>query len=358
MLNMSATKPPKISVALCTYNGAKFLSEQLESIKNQTRLPDEIVVGDDCSSDKTVEIIEDFARTVPFPVELKINEKNLGSTKNFEQTISRCGGDLIFLSDQDDIWLAEKIAVIEKEFKNNSNLGMVFSDAELIDENSNLLGSNLWDFTITKNELRDIKTDKSFEILLRRNVLTGATMAFRANLREKFMPILQDVPGLIHDGWIALFCAIYNDITFIKKPLVQYRQHGNQQIGVDWQRGNIKNLPYKLSQEFSHRSTEYVDSIKFSFGEIERIKKTTQILKGKLQPEASGKVEINSLDELADKFILEKLDNIEHYEARNKLSQNRLKRILPVLKEIRTGRYRRFSRGFLSAAKDLLENWK
>ncbi len=266
---MSATKPPKISVALCTYNGAKFLSEQLESFKNQTRPPDEIVVGDDCSSDDTIKIIKNFAETAPFPVHLKINEKNLGSTKNFEQTISRCTGDLIFLSDQDDIWLTKKIAAIEKEFKNNANIGIVFSDAELIDENSNLLGFTLWDFTVTKDELTDIKNGQGFITLFRRNLITGATMAFRANLREKFMPILPDAPGLIHDGWIALFCAIYSEITFVEKPLIQYRQHSNQQIGVDWERKQSKDLAEKLSQKLASRSANYEDSIKFSLQEIE-----------------------------------------------------------------------------------------
>lgn len=358
MSKISAIKPLKISIALCTYNGAEFLPEQLESFRNQTRLPDEIIIGDDRSSDKTVEIIKDFAESVSFPVKLKINEENLGSTKNFEQTISRCTGDLIFLSDQDDVWLAEKIAEIEKEFEKASNVGLVFSDAELIDENSKPINSNLWDFSITKAELENIKSGKSFETLLRRNVITGATMAFRSRMRQKFIPIPDEFPNSLHDWWIALFCAIYSEIKPIEKPLIKYRQHGRQQIGVDWQRRQLKNLPDKFSQELSGRSSFYENSIKFSLGEIERIKKITQLLKDKMRTEEFDKFEKDSLEKLAEKFVSEKLDLNAHYKARKDLPTKRLKRIFPILREFKTGRYGRFSKGFLSAAKDLVEDWK
>ena len=100
----------RISVAMCTYNGEKYLHQQLASIAQQTRLPEEMVVCDDCSSDSTPEIIEEFARTVPFPVRFFRNPQNLGSTKNFEKAIGLCTGDMIALCDQDDIWMPEKLA--------------------------------------------------------------------------------------------------------------------------------------------------------------------------------------------------------------------------------------------------------
>lgn len=91
-----------ISTAMCTYNGEKYLREQLESIARQTLLPNELVVCDDCSSDETVEIIQDFSRNAPFSVRLMINENNLGFAKNFEKAITLCSGEIIVLSDQDD----------------------------------------------------------------------------------------------------------------------------------------------------------------------------------------------------------------------------------------------------------------
>ena len=91
----------KVSIALCTYNGSEFLGEQLASFLTQTRLPDEIVVCDDCSLDSTVQILDDFAAHAPFPVRIYRNEKNLRSTKNFEQAIDLCEGDIILLADQE-----------------------------------------------------------------------------------------------------------------------------------------------------------------------------------------------------------------------------------------------------------------
>ena len=91
-----SSTPPKVSIALGTYNGAKFLPEQLESISAQAALPEELVVSDDCSTDETVAIIREFARRAPFPVKLNVNQKNLGSTGNFAEAIALCTGDAIF----------------------------------------------------------------------------------------------------------------------------------------------------------------------------------------------------------------------------------------------------------------------
>src|ERR1019366_197610 len=103
---MSLSRKNRISVALCTYNGERFLSQQLASIGKQTRLPDELVVCDDSSTDRTVAIVREFAASVSFPVRVFENQRNLGSAANFERAIRLCDGDLIALSDQDDIWYA------------------------------------------------------------------------------------------------------------------------------------------------------------------------------------------------------------------------------------------------------------
>src|SRR5215207_2518174 len=101
----------RISIALCTYNGEQYLQQQLDSFVAQSRPPDELVVCDDRSTDRTVPIVEDFAKRAPFRVELVINETNLGSTRNFEKAIGLCTGDIIFLADQDDVWLPEKLRI-------------------------------------------------------------------------------------------------------------------------------------------------------------------------------------------------------------------------------------------------------
>src|SRR5712671_3439525 len=120
---------------MCTYNGSAYLSEQLQSLAGQTRPPDELVVSDDQSNDgRTREIIEAFARDSPFKVRLSTNNQTLGSKRNFAIAIGRCTGDIIFLCDQDDVWRSDKLARIEKTFKSNPATGLVFSDAEVVDE--------------------------------------------------------------------------------------------------------------------------------------------------------------------------------------------------------------------------------
>ncbi|MFT5276204.1 MAG: glycosyltransferase involved in cell wall biosynthesis, partial [Saprospiraceae bacterium] len=125
----------KISIALTTYNGAAYLQAQLNSYLVQERLPDELVVCDDVSTDETVTILEAFKKTAPFQVRVIINELNLGFTKNFEKALLNCSGDLVFLSDQDDVWYPEKILVVVKAFLQNPDKYLLIHDGDLVDEN-------------------------------------------------------------------------------------------------------------------------------------------------------------------------------------------------------------------------------
>lgn len=227
---MSRTKL-SISVAMCTYNGSRFLPEQLASIARQTRLPDEMVVCDDGSTDTTAEIVENFARSVPFPVRFIRNPRNLGSTKNFEQAIGLCSGDLIAISDQDDIWMPDKLARQADMLKLDPSLGGVFTDAELVDDQSQPIGKRLWrSILFSPQEQTQVMHGDTVPVLFRKNVVTGATLMIRANLRHFFMPI----PKIwVHDGWIAWMLSLYSRIGMIYEPLIHYRLHQNQQIGVE-----------------------------------------------------------------------------------------------------------------------------
>src|SRR5215208_90703 len=116
----------KFYVAMCTYNGAQFVAEQLDSIAAQTRRPDELVVCDDGSDDATPEIIREFAHRASFPLRFYVNETNLGSTRNFERAISLCEGDFIALADQDDVWLPEKLERLERALA-DENIALAFT---------------------------------------------------------------------------------------------------------------------------------------------------------------------------------------------------------------------------------------
>ncbi len=333
----------KISIALCTYNGAKFLPEQLESYLHQTRLPDELIVCDDCSTDNTPQIIQEFTLKAPFPVHLHINEKNLRSTKNFERAISLCTGDLIFLSDQDDYWMPEKLEKIAAEFEKNEKIGMVFSDAELVDENLKSLNRRLWNHTFTKDRRADVSNGKIFDVLLSENVVTGAAMAFRSEYRKVFMPIPDDIPNLIHDGWISLLIANESKVAFISEPLIKYRQHSAQQFGIGYKTNSNLN--------FIRRKKHFAASIEFNRKERDRINKLERIIASHSQfAERRDPIFFNALRS-------EKAEKEKHYEARMNLPLPRVGRIFPVCREFWTKRYHRFSNGILSVMKDLLEKW-
>jgi len=111
---------------LCTYNGELYLREQLESIFKQTRLPDEIIVCDDCSVDSTLKILDEFRKIFPVPFKIYVSKKTLGVSKNFERAISLCTGDIIVLSDQDDVWMPETIKKVIEVFNNNKDCSYVF----------------------------------------------------------------------------------------------------------------------------------------------------------------------------------------------------------------------------------------
>jgi glycosyltransferase involved in cell wall biosynthesis len=223
------TKTMKLSIALATYNGTLYLKEQLESIAAQTRTPDELVISDDQSTDDTLRLIEEFGATADFPVRLSVNESNLGTAKNFEKAISLCRGEVILLSDQDDVWHSDKLESVERIFEARPELSLVFSNAELVDESLRRVDETLFDLVdFNPEKQRLVKSGRALDLQLRENLFLGCTMAFRANLKKLILPISATGP-LVHDGWIMLLVAAVGEIDFINRPLVKYRQHPAQQ---------------------------------------------------------------------------------------------------------------------------------
>ncbi len=220
-----------LSVALASYNGERYILQQLDSIANQTRLPDELIISDDASVDATPEIARDFALHAPFPVRLLRNSERLGSTRNFETAIRACCGDIIFLCDQDDVWRPDKIALIEGCFINNPQTGAVFTDGDVVDENLHPVG-RLWEiFGFNPKEQRMVAAGNALEVLLRHSVVTGATMAFRSTFRDLVLP-LPDLANIWHDAWIALLIGTVSRLDALSAPSIAYRQHGANQVGI------------------------------------------------------------------------------------------------------------------------------
>ncbi|MEP6911400.1 MAG: glycosyltransferase family 2 protein [bacterium] len=315
---------------MCTYNGARYLPEQLESIAAQTCSPFELVVCDDGSSDETTQIIADFAASVPFPVDLHINKQKLGSTKNFARAIGLCDGDVIALSDHDDIWLPEKLDLIADAFQRQPGVGLVFSDAEVIDENGNPAGYSLWEkLSISRAELERLQKGAGVNELLQGATITGATMAFRTRYRELFLPIPDDL-ALIHDAWIAILVAAVADVLPLSSRLVRYRQHASQQVGARERQTDKGGVVAGMRRETSFRELS----------------------------EIGMRVQQRLLEHPADYDSADALSALSarlgHLQIRAKLPAGAWSRFTCVMKELLTGRYHRYSRGLFSAAKDLL----
>ena len=222
------TTPLSLSVALASYNGERYLGEQLDSIARQTRLPDELVICDDASTDSTADIVREFARRAPFAVRFLQHER-IGSTRNFELAIAECRGDIIFLCDQDDVWYPDKVKTVEAVFIDKPETGAVFTDADVVDENLQPLGSRLWKyFRFRPKEQAQVEAGDALRVLLRHPVVTGATMAFRSSFRDFLLPM----PPTWHDAWIALLIGTTSHLIALPVPLIAYRQHGRNQVGI------------------------------------------------------------------------------------------------------------------------------
>lgn len=220
----------KTSVAMCTYNGEKFLNEQLKSILNQTAVVDEIVVCDDNSTDSTVSILKSYQEKYPQIFKIYINEDTLRSTRNFEKAISLCENEIIFLSDQDDIWVDNKVEKIIEVFKNDEEISVVCTNGYGIDDKSNLLDViSIWDGKrlITKKKYR---FDYFMILNLVDNFCTGATMALKKEMKKDIFPF-PIIEEFHHDRWIALVAALGNKLYFLDEKLIYYRKHVSQQVG-------------------------------------------------------------------------------------------------------------------------------
>ncbi len=225
----------KYSVALCTYNGAKYIVEQLTSIVRQSVLPSEIVVCDDCSEDNTIDLVSEFAQKhLDLTWRIEINEINLGYVKNFEKAISLCSEEVIFLCDQDDVWFENKAEKCLQYFKEHSNVSVLFTNGFAVNENLEKEGWSLMDrFQFTEKQLNKFNIKKTYKNFLCRHVVTGATMALRKSFVEYVTPFPDFVnKSFIHDSWVSVVAALELSLGYINEPLILYRLHAGQNVGV------------------------------------------------------------------------------------------------------------------------------
>lgn len=205
----------KVSIAIATYNGAKALREQLDSLYNQTVQPDEIFVSDDCSNDGTVEILEEYHRTKG--LKYTVNEHNLGFNKNFENALKNTTGEFIMICDQDDIWMPEKVEVLLKAIKKHDCTKPV------------LVTSTTKDYMDGKVIRDNTRPRMSWLQMLYGNNTQGCCTILNRVLLNKALPI--DVPkGSLYDGYLGMIAGMTGEWENIGTPLMYYRHHANNVI--------------------------------------------------------------------------------------------------------------------------------
>lgn len=241
----------KVSVAICTYNGSNFIEEQLTSIINQTVKPDEIILSDDGSSDNTLELAHKVLDTCDIKHEIMVNANKHGVVGNFTNAISKCTGDIIFTSDQDDCWVANKVERIVNEFIKDDLCVLVFTDAYTTDKDLNIK-AELWNSISFDSSFQDKYSRDPYEVLFTKNVVTGATMALKRELFLKSIPMPNDALCL-HDYWFALVAPLLGNTVLIKDKLIYYRLHGNNVVGA-----NKLTVMQKIKRWFKNLKTDYL----------------------------------------------------------------------------------------------------
>lgn len=324
----------KISVAMCTYNGAKYVEEQLSSILNQSLLPSEIVISDDGSTDGTLEIIKTFwsQKNEIFPQASEVtltlikNPLSLGVTKNFEQALLACHNPILALSDQDDIWQPDKLEKLLPLFEQDPELLFVFTDSRLVDAAGKPLGvTSFQALVVSETERTAVASGNSQAVFLRRNLATGATVLLRRNLLDFAAPFPSE---WVHDEWLALVASFAGQVHMSDECLIDYRQHGNNQIGM--KKPGLRHYVGRLVFPRTERNARL-------FARAQAMNSHLYFLnvQGDAQKAAAGK--------------------LAHERARQELPAKRLKRIKRVLEEKRTGRYDAYGLGLQDVVRDLIQ---
>ena len=323
-----------VSVALCTYNGEKYLKAQLDSILLQSLLPSEIVISDDGSTDATLSIIADFvARSTSGDIGVRITllepAPRQGVAANFQRAIAACSGALIALSDQDDLWRENKLDRLVSFLQSHQRCLLVHSDARLVDEYGYPLGHTLLTaLRVSAADKELIHSGAALTILLKRNIATGATVLFRRELLARALPIPQ---GWIHDEWLAMTAAVVGGVDLLDEPLVDYRQHGSNEVGA--QKLTMRILRTRFFGSRRDRNQQLL--------------LRSQSLWNRAQ-DGKQKVPAQVLSAFTGK--------LEHERVRSCLPNSRLRRVMPIIREVATGRYGRFGNGLGDALRDGIQS--
>jgi glycosyltransferase involved in cell wall biosynthesis len=316
-----------VSVVVCTYDGEKFLREQLQSILEQTRRPDEIIISDDGSRDSTLDIVDEIRTSgssskVPH-WRVLTRETPLGVSGNFASALLEAGGNFIALADQDDVWEPDRLEKALREF--SDGVLLVHSDSTLIDASGQPMGTLMSALRLTGRERTNLLRGRALDVLLRRNVITGATTVIRSSLVRQALPIPE---GWVHDEWLGLVAAIQDGVVFVDSPLIRYRQHGSNEIGAT--ETDYVEARRRLQEK---RTDFFLRKLRRNEGILAMVAQQPPWLSSTAQSALEAKIGF-------DRW-------------RSALPSPRPQRILPVLRRWISGDYGRYARGYLDVIRDI-----
>lgn len=219
----------KIDILLATYNGEKYLKEQLDSILNQTYKNIRIIISDDCSKDTTPEILKEYQKKDD-RIELHIQKNNLGVVKNIEFLLKEVKSPYYMLADQDDYWLPEKAEKSLEKLK-EEKADLVFGDLEVVDKNLNTMYSSFNDYMLLTRKIN--KYINSYKVNYLYNCITGCTVLAKKETIEKIIPLPTNSKRVLHDHWIGLMVALNGKLAYVPEKYIRYRQHGNNEVGTE-----------------------------------------------------------------------------------------------------------------------------
>ncbi len=225
----------KISVCIATYNGERFIQEQLASILPQLSPEDEVIISDDGSTDSTLDVVHSFEDSRIKVIQHKKRKAKFTidyATANFENALMHASGDVIFLSDQDDVWMPSKVSTMLAALEEND---IVMSDCTVVDSKLNVLHSSYY------STQRVFKTNLIYNIV--KPSFLGSCMVFRREILDRALPF--PLYGVGHDLWLGLIGLRFYKFQFIKQPLMNYRRH--DQTVTDGGKTNSTSIWFKIS---------------------------------------------------------------------------------------------------------------
>ncbi len=315
---------------MATFEGARFIDEQLESLARQTRPPDQLIVSDDVSGDDTCERVERFAADAPFEVQLVRNTERARTTVNFERAIGRCDRDIVFFADQDDVWRPTKIERMVAHFDAHPETGGLFCNGGVVDDDRRPLGYDLWRAQgFHAGEQRMVHRGEAARVFMRHVVAAGNTFAFRG----RYLPLVLPFPRLrsVHDAWVAFMVAAVSGFDILDEDLVEYRLHADNQFGLALL--DLRAQIEKARGQISERAFDHAAQL---FGEAGR------------RLDAHPEFEV---DPALRRHIEAK---VEHSRVRDALPAGFIARLGPILREAVRGHYTHYGYGMKSLAQDLL----